>query len=1079
MKRILSLVPLLLAVLLPGRLNAQMQTIVRIDASTHGTIVQMDAGTVVVRDDDSQGAGAPEAGSPSHGTDYYVTFQGGCAEGSRMRFVVTELSVSCLDTVYVYEGAGINGPLLAKFNSFTRNVQVGKSIYESPSNTTGMITVRFRTDPLTDTSRTHRDCFVNNGGVGMGFEMAVSCNVPCESVTPVINDKFYRVRNNVVYDSGYIREVEIPDTVWYDDEDHTQGYDRVDTIRFMGAHLCIGDAVIFEGHGEYTHDYGYYDPSDATSYFTWDLANGGDSVQGLGVTSINYPYYQRTGCYDLNLRIVDAFGCGTDMFTSVKVRTSSNPIKTIFTLDEICNSDSLLVNMGYSGEDATLTLRRIENDEVVSKVNDVRTFIPDGCDCQTPTNPHSYYEAPVEFTEFPNGRSVTSAADICSICINMEHSYLGDFFLSLVCPNGKEAVLKFGSRMIYNCEFPEDYPTGNPTGPGSETGGGIQIGVPLDGFNGIGDYTTDKCDSLRNPFGMGFDYCFSRDVHYTLVTGDNAGTVWSPSNTHPDGDFYIGKTAYTGSWTVDMTASPSWIPAYFLSHGGENPGQGSWSNVKQPSNHDDKTDYYLPYATFSELVGCPLNGTWKVRVYDTFGADNGWVFSWALDICNISQSNDCRYQVGIDSLVWVPDPSPQYHDYELGHYRGAEVHPMTPTISHILSPDTAGTFPILVKIYDEFGCEWDTTTRITTYWTPTPNLGEDTSLCGVDKMVLDATDAHSATENYTYVWSPFGQNTDTIVTKEGAYGEVTYVVQVTNTRGDRACIRQDTIVVGSRRQPMPSIIPRPFVFEGCEPFTLSFENRTTDVAEHLWVFGDGVTSSLSSPTHTYAAGIYDLKYYATSADGCIDSIISPQSIAVYTAPKAGFSWSPVYPSVLNPVATFNNLTEPKTPWTKYFWEIQYNIDNPLSVETLTDEYPTFDFSRWTDDDPSGNYAVRLIARTDNLAPSGNMVYCRDTAENAILVVNDFLQFPNVVSPNGDGINDRFVIKNLVNGMGYPINQLDIYNKWGTRVYHKENISRDEDFWDPKDLPAGTYFYRFSAKGYNGNIEHNGAIELVR
>ena len=123
--------------------------------------------------------------------------------------------------------------------------------------------------------------------------------------------------------------------------------------------------------------------------------------------------------------------------------------------------------------------------------------------------------------------------------------------------------------------------------------------------------------------------------------------------------------------------------------------------------------------------------------------------------------------------------------------------------------------------------------------------------------------------------------------------------------------------------------------------------------------------------------------------------------------------------------------------------------------------------------------MRLISRTDNLAPSGNVVYCRDTAENTILLVNDFLQFPNVVSPNGDGINDRFVIQNLVEGNGYPINTLDIYNKWGVRVFHKDNIASDEDFWDPKDMPTGTYFYRFSARGYNGNIEHNGAIEVVR
>ena len=176
---------------------------------------------------------------------------------------------------------------------------------------------------------------------------------------------------------------------------------------------------------------------------------------------------------------------------------------------------------------------------------------------------------------------------------------------------------------------------------------------------------------------------------------------------------------------------------------------------------------------------------------------------------------------------------------------------------------------------------------------------------------------------------------------------------------------------------------------------------------------------------------------------------------------------------------FKNNTVPDINSNKYFWEIQYNRDNPLSVETLTTHNATFDFSQYANGDVSGTYGVRLIARTDNLAPSGNMIYCSDTAANSVLVVNDFLQFPNVVTPNGDGVNDRFVILNLLDGMGYPVNTLDIYNKWGTRVYHKENISSDEDFWDPADLPSGTYFYRFSAQGYNGNIEHNGSIEVIK
>ena len=1065
---------------------------VKIDDASNGTIVDALGGSVVVTDDDSQGAGAPDAGHYEIGKDRYVTILANCASAEgRYSFRVDQLEVSCLDTIFVYDGSGTSGTLIAKFNSYYGNVHVGTKLFETPANTSGMITIRFKTDPRTDTSRTNRAC----NSTTLGFRLTCTCGIPCETVTPVIDSKFYRTRAGEVYDSSYIKLITEERIVYIDENDTSLGIDHIDTVEFWGANLCIGDGVIFHGHGDYTYNYGYYTPSDATTHFRWDMGYENDTIVGNGVTQVAYGAYQTTGCYDVRLDMIDAFGCVNTVLTSIKVRTALNPIKTIFTLQEICNSDSLAVNMGYDGEDATLTLKRIETSDEVSKVFEIRTFIPDGCNCGV----NSFYEAPVEFTEFPNSRTVTSARDICSLCVNMEHSYMGDFFMTLVCPTGKEAIIFFGNKTSQTgCTYPDPNTTqqvsqSSEYGPeytnGTAHGGYKNVGFPLDG--GAGTFKTGAadsspvCDSLGNPFGKGLDYCFSRDTHYTLVTGQNAKGVWSASTPCPAGNFWFGSNAYMENIPVAFDPVP-----FGFAHEGEVPHGTPVTdpnthdtlyytiNTKHPSNHEDKTDYYLPWTTFKELVGCPLNGLWKVRVYDTWGADNGWIFNWSLDICNV-MPDDCKYQVDIDSLVWLPDPSPQYHDYDLGHYRGVEINAVSPSLSYISSPDTAGTFPIIVKVYDEFGCVWDTNTSITTFWTPEPNLGPDTSLCGIDKMLLNAGDRHAATENYSFVWSPFGQNTDTITTMEGAYGEVNYVVQVTNTRHNTACITQDTILVGSRRQPLPSFVPTPFDFEGCEPYTIQFDNHSTDAVEHLWVFGDGITSSLASPSHTYAAGLYDLKYYATSADGCIDSIISPKSIAVYSAPQAGFSWTPVYPSVLNPVATFNNLTEPKTAWTKYFWEIQYNINNPLSVETLTDEYPTFDFSQWTDDDPSGNYAVRLIARTDNLAPSGNMVYCRDTAENSILVVNDFLQFPNVVSPNGDGINDRFVIKNLVNGMGYPINQLDIYNKWGTRVYHKENISRDEDFWDPKNMPEGTYFYRFSAKGYNGNIEHNGAIEVVR
>lgn len=93
----------------------------------------------------------------------------------------------------------------------------------------------------------------------------------------------------------------------------------------------------------------------------------------------------------------------------------------------------------------------------------------------------------------------------------------------------------------------------------------------------------------------------------------------------------------------------------------------------------------------------------------------------------------------------------------------------------------------------------------------------------------------------------------------------------------------------------------------------------------------------------------------------------------------------------------------------------------------------------------------------------------------------FLQFPNLVTPNGDGINDRFVIKNLVEEGCYPVNHLSIYNRWGALVFDAENIEKDSDFWDPSkdNSPTGTYFFIFRGKGFKGRMERRGAIELIR
>lgn len=1083
-------------------LQAQNLTIIFLDSTTTGTTVLGPGPQTVIYDDGT------DANHYGMGYDYHITIESTCdsvdSTGTprNICFEILEsmFNVGCQDTLYIYDGPNIYSPLLVKRNNcFSTSNAV--RFYASASNTSRCLTLRFRS------------AIRDSGEFYDGFAVKASCEKPCEKVTAHIDSvydrtdlntgaivghgtlhlapagldsiwvyEYYDRLDTIIIDTHWwdsISYTVFHDTVWVRDSIQTDSLIRVDTNGMvMVAELCAGQGVVFHGHGEYSHNTGWYNPTDETSIFQWSL--GADSVFRLNATAVNCNTFQRADCYDVRLHIVDTNGCKTTDGAYVQARVAQNPVKTIFDLTSICNIDSLPVNVGYDGDNGTLTLRKINFSKFVSKTYPARTFIPDGPRCQ-PQLPLCF-EAPVTFTEFGAGKKVESAADICSICINYEHSYMGDYRISIRCPTYDENVSQTAGEAVLKYGIPGSCGNCDPLAPeGWIAGGGNYAGFPVEnnGYDG-----SPTCDSLANPFGMGLDYCWSRNKDYVLVTGDNADVPGLLES----GSWYIS------TWpTEDLPCNfVDPIPSYFHVHAGDIPTETSMRTVP-PSDHENRSNYYAPASDFSDLIGCPLDGEWKAVICDFFGIDNGWIFNWSLDICG-SSTNGCDYQVGLDSVIWHPDTNYDT-DFQYGVYKGLQINklPNDPTSAYISSPDTAGDFKIILNIYDEFGCRWDTATHITTVYTPRPNLGNDTMLCDVSTIILDASDPHTDDTNtsYRFTWEPFGEHTPTIETTPNVGSDITYIVEARNDGKNVFCVARDTIHIAVNPNPIPNFDPGMYPLEGCEPLTVNFNNTSKNGYKYRWIFGDGTYSTQKSPTHAYAAGTYDLKYYVESDKGCQDSLIYPNLVTVHPNPEASFSWEPVFPTVLHPsISLINNTTMnaplnmgsfSTTTQSKYFWEIEYSKDYPGSYQTLTDANPTYEWQASNGEDISGSYNVRLIARTDNYGPSGTLIQCGDTVENTIIIINDNLMFPSVVTANGDGINDQFVIQNLIEGGAYPINSLDIYDKWGSRIYHADNITQYDQFWDPAktNTPAGTYFYRFLGKGYKGNIEHNGVIEVIR
>ncbi|NLR62082.1 T9SS type B sorting domain-containing protein [Chitinophaga polysaccharea] len=85
-----------------------------------------------------------------------------------------------------------------------------------------------------------------------------------------------------------------------------------------------------------------------------------------------------------------------------------------------------------------------------------------------------------------------------------------------------------------------------------------------------------------------------------------------------------------------------------------------------------------------------------------------------------------------------------------------------------------------------------------------------------------------------------------------------------------------------------------------------------------------------------------------------------------------------------------------------------------------------------------------------------------------------LHIPNAITPNGDGINDVFVVSGLEQ---YPENELTILNRWGNHVFEQKGYTQN---WSGKGLNEGTYFYLLRVKDGTGRWqEFKGYITLLK
>ncbi len=313
------------------------------------------------------------------------------------------------------------------------------------------------------------------------------------------------------------------------------------------------------------------------------------------------------------------------------------------------------------------------------------------------------------------------------------------------------------------------------------------------------------------------------------------------------------------------------------------------------------------------------------------------------------------------------------------------------------------------------------------------------------------------------------------------------------------------------------------------------DSSVASPASWLWDFGDGSSSSLQNPSHTYpSSGNYVVTLIATTINGCADStsiafdnsggasISSNQTIceggAASISATGGFaySWSPS--SGLNNSTIANPIASPASS-TSY--TVAISTVNPmgdtcivsLSTNITVIDPALFPISAVADNDSiflGSSTIIHAITDTTltilwspatglsnpnsfntTASPTTTTTYtltvidssgCPKTATVTIYVLSMQCDpadvfVPNTFTPNGDGQNDvLFVRANMITEMYFAV-----YNRWGEMVFEttNQNVGWDGIYKGMKADPAVFAWY-LRATCYNGNeLKKQGNTTLIR